>query len=61
MYSRFYSLTSDKKIRKPKKTLYFANMVQNAVDYLDGICDLKSTLQTGTDALVVLEEIKSKL
>ena len=61
LYSRFYSLTSDKKIRKPKKTLYFANMVQNAVDYLDGICDLKSTLQTGTDALVVLEEIKSKL
>ncbi len=60
LYTGFYSLSSVK-IRKPKKTLYFANMVQNAVDYLDGSKSLRSTLKNGISALKVLEEIKSFL
>ena len=61
LYTGFYSLSRDKKIVLPKKTGYFANMVQNAVDFLDGKAPLKSTLQTGINALAVLEEIKSFL
>jgi len=33
-------------------------MIQNAVDFLDGKANLRSTLQTGINALSVLEEIK---
>ncbi len=61
LYSGFYSLERDRSIRLPKKTGYFANMVQNAVDFLDGKAELKSTLQTGISALKILEEIKSGL
>ena len=61
LYSGFYSLQSDKEIKPIKKTLYFANMVKNAVDFLDGKQPLRSTLQNGINALVVLEEIKKKL
>ena len=49
------------KFKRPKKTLYFANMIQNAVDFLDGKEELRSTLQTGMNALAVLEEIKMAL
>ncbi len=58
LYTGFYSLANDKSQKLPKKTLYFSNMIQNAVDFLDGKCELKSTLQTGINALAVLEEIK---
>lgn len=58
LYTGFYSLSNDKSQKLPKKTLYFSNMIQNAVDFLDGKCELKSTLQTGINALAVLEEIK---
>lgn len=61
LYTGFYSLKSDKRIKAPKKTLYFANMVKNAVEFLDGKKPLRSTLQTGINALAVLEEIKEKL
>ncbi|WP_027728010.1 Gfo/Idh/MocA family protein [Treponema sp. C6A8] len=61
LYSGFYSLESDKKIRRPKKTRYFSNMIQNAVDFLDGKSELKSTLQTGMNTLTVLQEIKRQL
>lgn len=61
LYTGFYSLSRDKSIVLPKKTGYFANMVQNAVDFLDGKRPLKSTLHTGINALAVLEEIKSFL
>ena len=61
LYSGFYSLGADKSVKAPKKTLYFANMVQNAVDFLDGKAELKSTLQTGINALAVLEEIKDNI
>ena len=61
LYTGFYSLSRDKTISLPKKTGYFANMVQNAVDFLDGRRPLASTLQTGINALAVLEEIKAAL
>ena len=61
LYTDFFSLKRDEKISLPKKTGYFANMVQNAVDFLDGKAPLKSTLQTGINALAVLEEIKAAL
>lgn len=61
LYTGFYSLSRDKKIVLPKKTGYFANMVQNAADFLDGKAPLMSNLQTGINALSVLEEIKAAL
>ena len=60
IYTGFKSL-EEIKFKRPKKTLYFANMIQNAVDFLDGKAELRSTLQTGMNALAVLEEIKSAL
>lgn len=61
LYTGFHSLGRDEEIRLPKKTGYFSNMVKNAVDFLDGKAQLESTLQTGINALAVLEEIKSFL
>ena len=61
LYSVFYSLEKDSSVKAPEKTKYFANMVQNAVDFLDGNAELKSTLKTGCDALKVLEDIKAKI
>ena len=61
LYSGFSSLLRDKAARLPKKTLFFSNMVQNAVDYLDGTASLRSSLQNGINALAVLEEIKASL
>ena len=60
LYSGFYSLEKDKSVKYPKKTNSFSNMVQNAVDFLDGKTELKSDLQKGINALAVIEEIKSK-
>ena len=59
LYSGFYSLEHDKDVKVPKRTLYFANMVENAVEFLDGNAELKSTLKNGINALAVLEEIKA--
>lgn len=61
LYSGFKSLTLDNSVTLPEKTGYFSNMIQNAVDFLDGKAELKSTLRTGMDALIVLEEIKKLL
>ena len=61
LYTGFYSLTADKSVKIPKKTGYFANMVQNAVDFLDGKDSLKSPLSIAIDDLLVLEEIKNAL
>ncbi|MCR5612850.1 Gfo/Idh/MocA family oxidoreductase [Treponema sp.] len=58
LYTGFYSLEKDSLIKVPKKTGYFSNMIKNAVDFLDGNSELKSTLQTGMNALSVLEEMK---
>ncbi len=60
-YTGFYSLLSDKSETKLKKTRYFSNMIQNAIDFLDGKSPLKSTIQTGINALAILEEIKVKI
>ncbi|MBQ0003145.1 MAG: Gfo/Idh/MocA family oxidoreductase [Treponema sp.] len=59
LYTGFYSLEKTSVVKVPHKTKYFANMIQNAVDFLDGKATLKSTLQTGLNALKVLEEIKN--
>lgn len=60
LYSGFYSLTSEK-VKLPKKTRYFANMVQNAVDFLDGNAELKSSINHGMNAMSVIEEILDTL
>ncbi len=61
LYTGFSSLKNQSHIKLPKKTLYFSNMVQNAVDFLDQKAPLRSTLQNGINALAVLEEIKELL
>ena len=47
-----------KKGRFAGKTGYFSGMVQNAVDYLDGIAPLGSSLEEGIATLRILEEMK---
>lgn len=59
LYTGFYSLARDKSVRVPRKTRYFSNMVQCAVDYLDGRKPLASTLQDALLDLKVLEEMKT--
>ncbi len=61
LYSGFYSLNLDKKVKAIKKTKYFSNMVKNAVDFLDGKAPLRSTLRTGLDSLYILEKIKNQI
>ena len=61
LYTGFYSLARDKIIHLPKKTGYFSNMIQNAVDFLDGTSPLQSPLSAAIDDLKVLEEIKAFL
>ncbi len=61
LYTGFYSLARDKIIHLPKKTGYFSNMIQNAVDFLDGTSLLQSPLSAAIDDLKVLEEIKAFL
>lgn len=57
-YSGFFSLLKDNKYKPAKKSGYFSNMIQNAVDFLDGKANLASTLDDGINALITLEEIK---
>lgn len=59
LYSGFYSLSKDTSIRLPKKTGYFSNMIQNAVDFLDEAASLKSPLDDAIKDLRTLEEIKA--
>lgn len=59
LYTGFFSLSRDKSIHLPKKTGYFSNMIQNAVDFLDKTKNLQSPLSAAIDDLQVLEEIKS--
>ena len=61
LYSGFYSLSKDKSIHLPKKTGYFSNMIQNAVDFLDEKEKLQSPLSAAIEDLEVLEEIKEFL
>lgn len=59
LYSGFYSLSPDKKVKRSRKTGYFSGMVQNAVDFLDGKSPLKSPLDDAIADLSVLEDIKA--
>lgn len=60
LYTGFYSLTRQN-VKLPKKTGYFSNMVQNAVDFLDGTAPLVSPLEDAIQDLKVLEDIKTFL
>ena len=61
LYSNFYSLEEDKSVKGPKHSGYFSNMYKNAVDFLDGKAELKSTLQTGMNTLAIIDRIKERL
>ncbi|MCR5289463.1 MAG: Gfo/Idh/MocA family oxidoreductase [Treponema sp.] len=61
LYSGFYSLEKEKTPKIPKKTGYFANMIQNGVDYLDGKAPIKSTLKDGLDTLQVIDDLRLQL
>ena len=61
LYTGFYSLSRDKSVHIPRKTGYFSNMTQNAVDFLDGKTELKSPLSVAIEDLAVLEKIKAEL
>ena len=60
LYTGFYSLAGQN-LRVPKKTGYFSNMIQNAVDFLDGTSPLLSPLEDAIQDLKVLEDIKNFL
>lgn len=61
LYTGFFSLVKDEAAVLPEKTRYFANMIQNAVDFLDGTDSLKSPIDTGIQDLLILEDIKTGL
>ena len=61
LYTGFRSLAAAPSIRLPKKTGYFANMVQNAVDFLDGTAPLLSPLATAIADLKAREAIKARI
>ena len=60
-YSKFKSLVKYKKIKRPNKTYYFTNMVQNCVDFLDGKSRLISTINDGVKAIEVIYSIIDKI
>ena len=60
-YTGFYSLKRDKRFKRPQKTGYFSNMVNNCVAFLDGKEDLISPLKQGILSLKVLYKIVEKL
>lgn len=61
LYTGFYSLSRNRKIRCFKKTRYFSNMVQNSVDFLDGKTPLFSSLCDGLADLKIIDEIKEAI
>ncbi len=61
LYSGFYSLEKDSKVKSLKKTKYFSNMVKNAVDFLDQKEPLRSPLASGLRTLYILEDLRSKI
>lgn len=60
LYTGFYSLARDRSVSLPRKTGYFSNMIQNAVDFLDGREKLKSPLTEAISDLRALENIKKQ-
>lgn len=61
LYEDFYSLEEDASVSAPELTGYFSNMVQNAVDFLDGKKSVISTLDNGINALAIVDEIKNRI
>ncbi len=61
LYTGFFSLVCDDEVGRVGKTRYFANMIQNAVDFLDGKSPLLSPIDTGIKDLRILEDIKTAL
>lgn len=61
LYTGFYSLVHNKKIKSPKKTEYFSAMVNHAVEFLQGKTALQSTISDGIQDLIILEKIKNDL
>ena len=60
LYTGFYSLSRDHSVHVPRKTGYFSNMIQNAIDFLDGKEKLKSPLTEAISDLRALENIKKQ-
>ena len=60
LYTGFSSLARSN-VKVPRKTGYFSNMVQNAVDFLDGTAPLASPLEEAAADLRALEEMKALL
>ena len=60
LYTGFYSLSRDRSVHVPRKTGYFSNMIQNAIDFLDGKEKLKSPLTEAISDLRALELIKKE-
>ena len=60
LYTGFYSLSRDRSVLVPRKTGYFSNMIQNAIDFLDGKEKLKSPLTEAISDLRALENIKKQ-
>ena len=56
-YTNFFSLKKNFKIKRPNKTKYFSNMVENCVNFLDGKEELISTLDDGIDVINTLYDI----
>lgn len=61
LYEDFFSLEEDVSVTAPELTGYFSNMVQNAVDFLDGKKSVISTLDNGINALAIVDEIKNRI
>ena len=60
-YDGFTSLVRQPKYKKFKKTHYFANMVTNAAEFLDGQAELVSTLEDGVGVLRDLTAIADEI
>lgn len=60
-YTNFYSLVRDNSIKRPETTGYFSNMIQNAVDFLDGKKPLVSSIYTGVKVIKTLDKIEKKM
>jgi len=60
-YTNFYSLVKNKDLKRPKKTLYFTNMVTNCVNNILKKEKLVSPLEEGLKTLKVLFAIIKKI
>lgn len=59
LYTGFYSLCTDRGVKRIRKTRYFSNMIQSAIDYLDGKAPLASSLKDGLIDISILEDMRA--